>query len=361
MRRDKADAYRNLVEPEALIHLFLRYPPDSFTCAFDSAGVPVFHTDFDLLTTLESKLRSRLSRVPLYSLWSRALRYATCFVGTTVTEYAPFPASLAPEILLDTLLLEHGKKPSLTILKDLPRASPLVSAEENKFADRLAYAARKRGFIEVLGQALAYVPIDFTCEEEYLHRLSPARRKDIRRKMKMRKTLTVDVLRLGDKRFSEPALLAELYAMYREVFNQSEIRFDRLSPEFFTALLQSRETDGVVLCYRHGQTLAGYNICLIHKDRFIDKYIGFKYPLARQLNLYFISWMANLAFARENSLTMYIAGWTDPEVKASLGAEFTFTRHLVRVKNPVLRSILFPLRHFFESDAQAVSAAGGRP
>jgi len=60
--------------------------------------------------------------------------------------------------------------------------------------------------------------------------------------------------------------------------------------------------------------------------------------------------MENIACARREGLTHYVAGWTDPRIKAYLGAQFTFTRHAVRVRNPVLRAILRRFAHLFESD-----------
>jgi predicted N-acyltransferase len=305
-------------------------------------------------------MRAKLSKIPLYSVWSGWLRFTTCFAGTTVTEYAPEPLTLSPEKLLDNILEEHSKKQPFTILKDLPHNSPLLSADDNAFADNLAQKAVKKGFIEVQGQALAYVPINFDSVDEYLGRLSPARRKDLRRKMKTREKLTIEILRLGDSYFNDETALAEFYAMYMEVFNQSETHFDLLSPEFFKSLLQNRNINGIVVCYKCETTLAGYNICLIYDGMeggmLVDKYIGLRYPLARELNLYFVSWMVNLEFALQNRLKLYVAGWTDPEVKAGLGASFTFTRHLAWVRNPLLRTVLFHLRHFFESDAQTLNA-----
>jgi predicted N-acyltransferase len=264
------------------------------------------------------------------------------------------PAAFSAGALLDNLLAEHGGGQPLVIFKDLPELSPLLSEEDNAFSAQLVQEAARRGFIEVRGQALAYVPVNFRSVEEYLGRLSAGRRKDLRRKMKMRARLDLEILPLGDGRFADRELLEEFYGMYLEVFRQSEIHFDLLSPEFFAALLQSREAEGVVFCYRCGRQLAGYNICFIHRGRLVDKYMGLHYPLARELNLYFISWMVNLEFALERGLGMYIAGWTDPEVKAGLGADFTFTRHLVRFKNPALRAALSPLRRFFESDSRTL-------
>ncbi len=88
----------------------------------------------------------------------------------------------------------------------------------------------------------------------------------------------------------------------------------------------------------------------------IDKYIRLHSQRARGIDLFFVSWFVNLEHALERGLRFYVAGWTDPEVKAGLGARFTFTRHLVWVRNPILRRILYMFRHWFESDAKAVGA-----
>ena len=51
-------------------------------------------------------------------------------------------------------------------------------------------------------------------------------------------------------------------------------------------------------------------------------------------------------------LKTYVAGWTDPEIKSYLGARFTFTKHAVYIRNPVLRFVLSRLKRLFESDSQ---------
>jgi uncharacterized protein len=93
----------------------------------------------------------------------------------------------------------------------------------------------------------------------------------------------------------------------------------------------------------------------------IDKYIGFSYPAARDHNLYFISWFTNLEFALNNQLTHYVAGWTDPEVKRSLGAKFTFTTHAVYIRNPMIRSLLKPFASLFEQDTKTLAAMAPDP
>ena len=352
--------FHNLLEPPAFAALFREYPPEGFSCETDPSGLPLFFTDFDLLTTMDAAVRERLARFPFASALARKLRFYTCFAGTTITEYAPVPVGIMPSDLVDGLLQRQGGRQSLTIIKDIPDASPLLPGEDNAAASELARAAVERGFIQVEGQALAYLPLDFGDIDGYFAMLSPGRRKDLRRKMKTRDAIDVDVMPLGDPRFNDTVFLDELYAMYLAVYEQSQIHFDLLSPAFFAALLKGTGgvLNGVVVCYRHQGVLAGYNISLIHNGMFIDKYIGLRYPLARDLNLYFVSWVVNLELAMQHGCAIYVVGWTDPQVKAALGAKFTFTRHLVWVKNFALRRVLYLLRHFFESDSRVV---GGKP
>ena len=74
--------HANLLEPEALVELFLRHPPQGFAAASE-ADLPVFGTDFDLLTTLEPAILAKIRRLPLFGLWSRLLRFPARFAGTT--------------------------------------------------------------------------------------------------------------------------------------------------------------------------------------------------------------------------------------------------------------------------------------
>ena len=350
---NERQSYRNLVEPDSYPRLFFDYPPTAFTVRLESSGLLLFKTHFDVLTTLEPSLRKSLKKAPLFKYWGKLFNWSACFAGTTITEYAPVPVSLPPEQLLEDLLCQAGTS-SLTIVKDLPLSSPFLPLQDNEYAQKLTIAGVTRGFYELSGQALAYVPIDFATADEYMSRLSHGRRKDLRRKLKAAAEISIEVLELGDTFFTKQGILDEFYDMYLEVYRQSEIHFDLLSRDFFQTLLNGRLARGLVVIYRYGTSIAGYNICLMHRDLLIDKYIGFRYPLARQLNLYFVSWFYNIGLALKYGLKFYVAGWTDPEVKALLGASFTFTRHLVWVKNPFLRSLMRPLRHQFESDKKTM-------
>jgi len=313
-------------------------------------GIPAFSTPFDLLTTMEPAVRRKLEALPLSRWWRRFLHPNTCFVGTTVSEYALLPGATSPEVFVRDLLADMAPRYPFLIIKDIPTDATLVGDAAYAYSHRLAEVCSEKRFVLVEGQALAYVPIDFASTEEYLARLSRARRKDLRRKLKSASQLEIEEILTGDARFQDEALLAKFYALYLNVYRQSEIHFDLLTAVFFKALLQDVGSHGVVFVYRVKGQLIGYNICFVENDKLIDKYVGFAYPQARDYNLYAVSWFRNLDYALTHGLRCYVAGWTDPEIKRQLGARFTLTRHAVYVRNPVLRGILAPFKRLFETD-----------
>ena len=65
-----------------------------------------------------------------------------------------------------------------------------------------------------------------------------------------------------------------LYALYRNVYDQSAIHFDLLSAEFFRAVLRDAASGGVVFTYRAAGKLIGYNLCFVHGGKLLDKYVG---------------------------------------------------------------------------------------
>lgn len=340
----------NALEPTGLLRAFLAHPPQDFAAFLTCIDAPAFRTDFDVLTTADAATRRRVQRLPLYARWKGLLRPRTCFVGTTVSEYAPLPRGRDAAAAVAALLRAHAPAQPLLIVKDIPQESPLLGAGDNRYAADFAAACVAAGCVLVAGQALAYVPIDFASLDAFLARLSRARRRDIRRKLRARAGLDVEALPTGADCFRDPQVLQQHYALYLEVYRQSEVHFDLLTPEFFRAILQDADSGGIVFAYRHAGRLVGWNLCFVHAGMLVDKYVGFAYPEARAYNLYAVSWMHNLEYARARGLRYYVAGWTDPEVKAALGARFTFTRHAVYARSGVLRALLRRFAGRFESD-----------
>ncbi|MDR0577731.1 MAG: GNAT family N-acetyltransferase [Candidatus Accumulibacter sp.] len=346
-------------EPDMLAEYFLRHPPEDFQTFACSSGMPGFRADYDLLTTADERTRAWFEKLPGKRFLRRWLRWRACFLGSAVSEFCPLPPA-PPGELVRSLFAAWRRDSALLIVKDIAHGAPFLSGEANRLADRFVEACEASGFFVVEGMALAWVPIDFASEDEYLARLSSARRRDIRRKLRRRERLRVEIHATGDDWLTRPEVLAELYAQYLEVFTQSETHFDRLTPAYFQAVLADASLDGRVFLYSLDGRPIGFNLCFIHDGMLVDKTIGFRYPAARENNLYFVSWMENLAYARREGLRCYIAGWTDPAVKAALGARFTPTRHAVYARNPLLRRILRRIAGHFEPDKRWLDAGNAR-
>ncbi len=347
--------YINQLEKNELIDSFLTYPPQDFSAWLSDDDVPVFSAKFDLLTTANDDFKYKIQKFPFYKKWKHWLQPRTCFVGTTVSEYTLLTDKVDANQLAKHLKTTYAKQYPFMIVKDLPLASPLLSEYDNHYSEQLIEALKEQGYIEVEGQALAWLPIDFIDINEVFSRFSYSRRKNFRRKLKSRDKLDINILHSGDECFFNQDVQDEYYQLYLNVYQQSEIHFDLLTKPFFIQLLQSKAAKAHIFTYHNNGVFIGFNICFEVNNMLIDKYIGMVYPKARELNLYFVSWFVNLEYALQQGFNYYIAGWTDPEVKASLGAKFTFTKHLVYIRNPLLRVILRKLIGHFESDKEKVA------
>jgi hypothetical protein len=328
------------LEPAALLEGFLAHPPLGFDASRLPSGLPSFRAPLDLTTTLDDALRSRLLGLPLSRLWRPWLTWQTRFIGATSTEYTPLPGHVSAAALAEDVL-RHGVGDSrLLVVKDLAIDSPLLDDAANAHSHAFLQALEARGFIPLEGMPLAWVAIDFDCIDAYLARLSAARRKNIRRKLRSRSNLQIDCIATGDPALAEPRLQAELHALYLQVYAQSAVHFDRLELPFFQHLLVDTQGQGRLFLYRHNGELIGWNLCYVHAGKLVDKYIGLSYPQSRDHNLYSVSWMHNLEYALQHGLSHYVAGWTDSRIKAELGARFTSTVHAVHARSPLLRAVL---------------------
>lgn len=344
----------NALEPASLAESFHKHPPEGFRSVqieCENKQLSAFYTRFNLLTTLDEDQMWIADRLKNFHL-SGLTCLNTLFSGTTVTEYTVLPEHKNSTGLINSFVQEANKlKAQLLIIKDLPLDSPLLSEKENQASARiLDTCSNDSRFITLEGQALAYVKIDFSSIDEYLARQSKLRRKDLRKKLKTQERLDIKEERTGSY-FNDTNLLERMYSLYMNVFEQSKYHFDKLDFNFFKNILTDAKNDGVVFLYHQNNELIGYNICFVHQSNLVDKYVGFAYPQAREANLYFVSWFVNLSYAIRNNLKFYIAGWTDPEVKAYLGASFTLTKHAVYIRNTILRNLLTPFKKFFENDS----------
>lgn len=220
------------LEPAGLVDQFIRHPPRGFDAERIDGGMSAFTLAFDVLTTLEPALRRRIHALPLYRAWKRWLTLRTRFIGSTVTEYAWLPVGADPRQFARDLRDRDAAGTRLLIVKDLPQASPLLDEHANGWTDAFAAACRAGGFVLLEGQALAWVPVDFDTVDDYIAALPRGRRRDLRRKLRSRADLEVNVVP-GGSAFDDDAVVAEMHALYASVHAQSDVHFDFLEHDFF--------------------------------------------------------------------------------------------------------------------------------
>ena len=220
------------LEPSSIIASILNNPPENFKARCINK-TPIFFAEYDLCTTLDREVQRK---IPTNKIFLRCLHFftnfKTYFVGTTASEYVLLSARDNESIisLVDALVEEFRNNSSeLMIVKDIPLDSPFFGIEENKYFELLKLECLKHNFQIVSGQALAYVPVNYTSVDDYLLRVSHARRKNIRRKLRSKKELTIVEVKTGDRAVLSEPLLDEFFGLYEAVYEQSEIHFDKLT------------------------------------------------------------------------------------------------------------------------------------
>jgi hypothetical protein len=341
------DSEFNVLEPQWFLDSFSAAPPKDFVVGSKN-GICYFQVFFDLLTTLDAKVKK----------WVRFMapilpKPKTIFVGRTNTEYACLPVGLAPEGFVKSALeLLDSTRASAIIFKDLPTDSPLLTAESNSKSAALTEQLRASGFEIVSGEALAFVPIQFASIKEFLSKFGGNRRRKIQSNIRAGDGVEIKEIHLVADPISDEVFERVLH-LYHQVYENSDLHFDELTREFFELILRRPGNEAYLFLYSMDGQILSFTYNLVYQGRFINKYIGFDYARSRELSLYYATWFHMIDYCIRYKLTSMVAGWTSPEIKAYLGADFTFTQHAVYFRSPFLRWLLRTFKRFFEAD-QAV-------
>lgn len=345
------------IEPQGLIDAVQQNPPldfEAYPIKIADQVMPAFLAEFDMLLTTDKpiqRLVHNISRLLPTKLCNALLRPRTLFIGTTVSEFALFPHQLDYKTLPGVLLNHmNDQKAKFLIIKDIAPTAPFLLTSENAASSQICDAFTDAGFVLLEGQALAYIPIDFDSLDDFFSRFSASRRSDFRRKRKKRTAMQLELISTGDDMFRDPNVVDDFYQLYENVYNNSEIHFDKLTRSFFEKVLNDGDSNGLIFAYSRNAERIGYSLCFQRGDYLIDKYRGAKYPEFRDNNLYYVNWFDMLEYALEHSCKIAIFGWTNPEIKAYLGSKFVFTKHAVYTTNPLLRQLLLHFAPSFESD-----------
>jgi hypothetical protein len=79
---------------------------------------------------------------------------------------------------------------------------------------------------------------------------------------------------------------------------------------------------------------------LLGRDTVIDKFLGMRTPLARDNNLYVVSWIENVRFCLETGRRWLQSGQTAYSSKLRFGSRLTPSSIFARHRNPVINRLI---------------------
>lgn len=292
---------------------------------------PIFITDYALDTTVQGSIKTFTRHL---SKWlPKLMTLRLLCVGSPVTDSAKIGYSKDQPLSAELVKLLSGK---------LDEVAKLEGASVIAFKDVLATDVKQfwpllkaQGYSCVDNMPVASNAIDFKDLDGYLATLSYSTRKGLRRKLKK-----INQLRI-EEHDGLPPHLEEIYQLYLNCYEKSELKFEKLTLAFFESLAELMPEQCRFVLYYFEEKLIGFN-CLLHGNGVLmDKYIGLDYVYSHQVNLYSLSWIHNIEMCIRDGFHTFQSGQAAYETKLSLGAKLEQTqvlfKHRSKFVNPLLK------------------------
>lgn len=297
---------------------------------------PFCFTDQDITAGLSRSLREWVSAVR--RVFPGFLTIRMLMVGCTAGEG-------------DLGLLPHGEDDA-AVTTALCEAFTLVARQNGRslitFKDfptryRRAFSeSSEAGYAAMPSFPSTVLPLDFEDFEAFLrNRLSKATRKDLRRKFRKvgrGPAITMEVC-------SDIAGQAdELHALYCQVLERSEFRFEELTADYLHQLGAQMPDRVRFFIWRIEKRPVAFSLCMVHDSMLYDMYLGLDYEVALERHLYFVTLRDLLNWAVSQNLSTYYSTPLNYDPKLRLRFELApldlYVRHSSRWLNPLFRRIV---------------------
>ena len=304
------------------------------------AVAPAFITHYRLDTTISGvgkRVTQRLER-----WWPGVLRLGLYAIGSPVAEQcnagtaSHVPPQRRQALLEELLKLARRDADSFGIgllaVKDAP-------SHDQQWADSCLAA----GLQAMPSLPTALLPVPFASIDAYLGTLGKSTRKDLRRKLRAPGPRIEWRRQIDD-------VLPDIMRLYEATLNRSDLQFERLPADYFTAILEQLGDRAACVLYWVGEQLVAFNLILIDQHRLIDKFFAHDLNVSREHNLYFRSWLANVDFCIQQRIPLYECGQAGYASKLRLGCRFTGNMLFFRHRNPLLNALLKVIKRFVRPD-----------
>jgi Acetyltransferase (GNAT) domain len=298
------------------------------------AAAVLFRTDYRLDLSLEGPLKPAVEW--LYKNARKFVVVPVLGLGSALTEECPI--GFAPELSANERLTAFGALLQGMDAHAQANEIPLLALKD--ITDRDTVWAhdllRQAAFTRVATLPLATLHLPFKNEDEYLASLSASMRSDLRKKMRRASKATIEVRDTIDGIEDEIAHLFEETKAHRKTDYGA---FDEVPANYFREVMRAMPGKARLMLCRVDGVLATFNIFLIEPDRVIGKYIGMRYPLAREHNLYFVNWMAMARLCMERGIPWLQTGHTSYRQKVRLGCGLKRSWVYFKYRNPMINQL----------------------
>lgn len=290
---------------------------------------PVFVVNYALDTTVQGKLKVYTSK--LRDLFPKQMTLRLLCVGSAVTDSAQigFDDNLNAKII-------QALNQKLEEIATIENASVIAFKDVTEVdLAQLKSPLQELGYSVVDNMPVAKNTIHFNSLDDYLDSVSYSTRKGLRRKMKCFSQLRIE------EHNGIPPQLDEIVQLYLNCYEKSELKFEKLTRDFFENLAKLMPNNCRFVLYYFDDKLIGFN-CLLHENGMLmDKYIGLDYVKSLEVNLYSLSWLHNINMCIRDGFHTFQSGQAAYETKLSLGATLEQTyilfKHRNRLINPFLK------------------------
>ncbi len=200
--------------------------------------------------------------------------------------------------------------------------------------DRLATA---RGLFRAVSFPGTRIRLAGDSFESYLAALKPEKRHRLRRNLRRGQ----EALPLVASTVTRPSdsVLREIFALFWQTYERGKTKFERLTPEFFTAIASASPTHFVLLRAPSTGRLAAFMLLFLVGTRAINKFIGIDYELGREGRVYFRLWEHAVRWACAAGASEIQSGQTGYGVKMDLGHELVPLTNYCKHRNRLVHHV----------------------
>jgi len=268
-------------------------------------------------------------------------------LGTRTSVECPlgFRSTLTPEerdeafSMLLAGLARHASEARVKLL-----GLKCLTDQDARWAHGLLSAA---GYVRMPTPPTAVLHLPFADEAGYLASLSYKMRKDFRKKIKGFNDVEVEIRHTFEGIEKECIeLLEATKAKKRTKTDYGE--FSEVPHSYLSEITKALGSRTIIVLTRVDGILTSFSLSMIDRDRFILAYLGMRYPLAQERDIYFLNWITCVRYCLEHRISWLHAGVSTYHVKVRFGCKlqrcWTYFKYTGPVIGPVLRRIVPHIR-----------------